>query len=368
MLPLLPAILVISRDGGRSRVWGIAAGIEVSFFVLALLLAGAITAIGLPVNALRWVAAVLLAAFGLVLIVPKLDDAFSTAVSKLTSRVPQGRATRSGFVGGFLSGVPLGLVWAPCAGPILAGITVAASAQRFTSRTVVTMFGYALGMFFPLAAVIIGGQRLGRALRRVLGGGRRVLAPMGVILLATAVLIGVGGLDRVNRFIAEHIDLTSTPTAALERRALTDAAKKPPDDGAPGVDPSRYAEGGYPETDELDDLGPAPEIVRDLAVVQLAVRARSSGLRGKVVLIDFWTYSCINCIRTLPRLRAWDAKYRDDGLVDPRRPFTGVRVREGPRQRRTCREGLRHRVSRSRSTRTWTRGATSITTTGPRTT
>ncbi len=322
VLPLLPAILVISRDGaerggsppaGRARVWGIAAGIETSFFLLALLLAGAFTAIGLAANALRWVAAGLLAAFGLVLIVPKLDEAFSTAVSKLTSRVPKRSSQRPGFVGGFLCGVPLGLVWAPCAGPILAGITVAASAQRFTSRTVVTMLGYALGMFFPLAFVILGGRRLGAALRRALGGGRRVLAPMGVILLATAFLVGVGGLDRVNRFIAERIDLTSTPTAALERRALTDAAKEPADAG-PGIDPSRYAEGGYPETDELTDLGPAPElsgISRWYNSSPLTIK----GLRGKVVLVDFWTYSCINCIRTLPHLRDWHARYVDDGLV-----------------------------------------------------
>ncbi len=314
VLPLLPAILVISRDGGRSRAWGIAAGIEVSFFVLALLLAGAITAIGLPVNTLRWVAAGLLTAFGLVLIVPKLDGVYSVVLSKLTSRVPQASATRSGFVGGFLSGAPLGLVWAPCAGPILAGITVAASAQRFTSRTVVTMIGYALGMFFPLAAVIIGGQRLGGALRRVLGGGRRVLAPMGVIMLATAVLIGVGGLDRVNRFIAEHVDLTSTPTAALEQRVLTDAARKPSPDAGPGVDPSRYAEGGYPETDALEDLGPAPEL-SGISRWYNSSPLTIEGLRGKVVLIDFWTYSCINCIRTLPHLRSWNEKYRRDGLT-----------------------------------------------------
>ena len=313
VLPLLPAILVVSRDGGRSRVWGIAAGIELSFFVLALLLAGALTAIGLPVNALRWVAAALLAIFGLVLIVPRLDEVFSSAVSRLTSRVPQMSEQRAGFAGGFLSGVPLGLVWAPCAGPILAGITVAASAQRFTSRTVVTMLGYALGMFVPLALVITGGQRLGAALKRALGGGRRVLAPMGVILLATSLLVGVGGLDRVNRFIAEHIDLTSTPTAALERRALTDASKAPSDDG-PGVDPSRYAEGGYPETDELEDLGPAPEL-RGISRWYNSRPLTMRGLRGKVVLVDFWTYSCINCIRTLPRLRAWDARYRADGLA-----------------------------------------------------
>jgi thiol-disulfide isomerase/thioredoxin len=141
-----------------------------------------------------------------------------------------------------------------------------------------------------------------------------VLAPMGVIMLATSLLIGVGGLDRLNRFIAEHIDLTSTPTAALEQRALTDAAKQPSGGDGPGVDPSRYAEGGYPETDGLDDLGPAPElsgISRWFNSAPLTMK----GLRGKVVLVDFWTYSCINCIRTLPHLRAWDASYRKDGLT-----------------------------------------------------
>jgi cytochrome c biogenesis protein CcdA/thiol-disulfide isomerase/thioredoxin len=311
VLPLLPAILVISRDGGRSRVWGIAAGIELSFFVLALLLASAITALGLPANFLRWVAAALLAIFGLVLIVPKLDEAFANTVSKLTARVPQTRA-RSGFVGGFLSGVPLGLVWAPCAGPILAGITVAATASRFSSRIVITMLGYALGMFFPLAGVIIGGQRLSQVLRRALGGGRRVLAPMGVLLLATALLIGVGGLDRLNRFIAEHIDLTSTPTAALEQRALSDANTAPGASG--GLTRAQLVEGGYPETDGLDDLGKAPDF-KGITHWYNSRPLTTKQLEGKVVLVDFWTYSCINCIRTLPRLRSWYDKYEKDGLV-----------------------------------------------------
>ena len=311
VLPLLPAILVISREGGRARAWGIAAGIEVSFFVLGLVLAGAITAIGLPPNTMRWVAAGLLATFGIVLIVPRLESAFANAMSRITSRVPRGPGDGS-FVSGFLSGVPLGLVWAPCAGPILAGISVAASASRFTAQTVLMMFGYALGMFFPLAAVIFGGRRLGESLHRALGSGRRVLAPMGVVLIATAFLIGVGGLDRVNRFIAENINLTSTPTAALEQRALTDQRRR--DNTLGGLTDEQLAAGGYPETAELDDLGPAPSfegISRWYNSRPLTMRA----LRGKVVLIDFWTYSCINCIRTLPHLRGWHERYADEGLV-----------------------------------------------------
>ena len=327
VLPLLPAILVVSRgddgrrtecgaqrdqNGDRMRAWGIAAGIELSFFLLALLLAGAITAVGLPPNTLRWIAAALLTVFGLVLIVPRLEAAFATVTSRLTSRVRLRGERGRGFVGGFLSGLPLGLVWAPCAGPILAGITVAASASRFTTQTVVTMLGYAIGMFFPLAAVIFGGRRLGSRLRSALGGGRRVLAPMGVVLLATALLVGVGGLDRVNRFIAENINLTSTPTASLEQRVLTDQRRR--DNTVGGLTREQLAAGGYPETAELDDLGPAPAfegISRWYNSRPLTMR----GLRDKVVLIDFWTYSCINCIRTLPHLRGWHDRYADDGLV-----------------------------------------------------
>src|SRR5882672_4021170 len=89
VLPLLPAILVVSGDGGRRRVWGIALGIEASFFVIALLLASAISSLGLPANTLRYVAAVAIAVAGLVLIVPSFEAAFARAMSRLTSRIPQ---------------------------------------------------------------------------------------------------------------------------------------------------------------------------------------------------------------------------------------------------------------------------------------
>jgi cytochrome c biogenesis protein CcdA/thiol-disulfide isomerase/thioredoxin len=308
VVPLLPAILVVSADGGRRHVWGIALGIELSFFVLAVALAGVVSRTPLPANTLRWVAAAAIALAGLVLLVPRFEAAFATFVSRLTSRVPQVRVGRDGFWSGFLSGVPLGVVWAPCAGPILAGITIAGSSSRFSSRTVVTMAGYALGMIGPLALVIFGGQKLSSRLRHVLGGGRRVLAPMGAILIATAVLIASGGLDRVNALVARAVNLTSTPTANLERDALS--AKT---DGI-SLSKRQLQLSGYPETDKLADLGPAPAfagISHWFNSEELTIR----GLRGKVVLIDFWTYSCINCIRTLPRLKAWDRRYRDNGLV-----------------------------------------------------
>jgi cytochrome c biogenesis protein CcdA/thiol-disulfide isomerase/thioredoxin len=308
VLPLLPAILVVSRESGRARVWGIALGIEASFFVLAVGLAGAISALGLPANTLRYVAAVAIGVAGLVLIVPRLEAAFATAVARLTARLPQRRAKGSGFGAGFVAGVPLGVVWAPCAGPILAGITVAAASTKFSSRTLVIASGYALGMIGPLAAVILGGTKLSARLRRALGGGRRVLAPMGAVLVATALLIGLGGLDRVNAFIATHVNLTSTPTANLEKRALGGKTS------TVHLSKLQLEASGYPDKDGLSDLGPAPGfsgITHWFNSKPLTLQE----LRGKVVLVDFWTYSCINCIRTLPHLKALDAKYRKDGLV-----------------------------------------------------
>jgi len=312
VLPLLPAILVVSREAGRSRVWGIALGIEASFFVLAVGLAGAISSLGLPANTLRYLAAVTIGIAGLVLIVPRFEAAFSSAISRVTSRMPQRRAKGTGFASGFLSGVPLGIVWAPCAGPILAGITVAAAGSHISSRTLVTAAGYALGMIGPLAAVILGGGKLSARLRRALGGGRRVLAPMGAILVITALLIGLGGLDRVNAFIATHVNLTSTPTASLERRALT----KTTTTKTPSVHLTRaqLQASGYPDLGYVADLGAAPGFTGITNWYNSKALTLSS-LRGKVVLIDFWTYSCINCIRTIPRLKALDAKYRKDGLV-----------------------------------------------------
>jgi cytochrome c biogenesis protein CcdA/thiol-disulfide isomerase/thioredoxin len=314
VLPLLPAILAVSAGEGRRRVWGIVAGIELSFFLIAILLAKAISSLGLPPDILRWVAAALLAAFGLVLIVPKLEDAFARATSRLTARLPQRNITGSGFGAGFASGLPLGLVWAPCAGPILAGITVAASTSRFSSRTVLTMFGYALGMIGPLAAVIFGGRKLSLRLRTALGGGRRVLLPMGLVLVATAALIAFGGLNALNNLIANKINLTSTPTAALERKALSSRTSAKP--ASMRVSRSELEANGYPAADVLKDLGTAPEVAGISHWFNTDGRKLSiESLRGKVVLVDFWTYSCINCIRTLPHLRALYARYAKDGLV-----------------------------------------------------
>jgi cytochrome c biogenesis protein CcdA/thiol-disulfide isomerase/thioredoxin len=314
VLPLLPALLVVSDGRSRRGVWGLALGIVASFAVLALLLAGLLSRLGLAGSALHWLAAGALAAAGLVLLVPPLHRSFTAVASRVASRVPVGRHG-SGFSSGVLSGLPLGLVWAPCAGPILAGISLAASTQRFSAGTFVLMAGYASGMIAPLALVVVGGRKLASFLRRSLRAGAIVPPIMGIVLLGTAALIATGWLNNVNQVIAEAINLTSTPTAAIERRALEPRASEAATQGSE-LTPERLRAFGYPENDSLEDLGPAPELSGVTGWLNTGAEPLTiAGLRGRVVLVDFWTYSCINCIRTLPYLRAWHDRYADDGLV-----------------------------------------------------
>jgi cytochrome c biogenesis protein CcdA/thiol-disulfide isomerase/thioredoxin len=296
ILPLLPTILAFSTGEGRRRVWGIVIGIEISFIGISLLLTGVLQALGLPPRSQEILAAVIIGLFGITLLVPPLERKFQEVTSSLVSRLPQRQAKEGeGFGGGLLGGLSLGLVWAPCAGPLLASVTAAANTHGFTTQTIFVTLAYGVGMFFPLLAVAIGGRTLGMKLRRLTGGGSRVLAPMGVLLLATAVLIGSGQLTVITKQIADKVKLTSTPTAAIERKALDKTNGKSNVQG--GTTAPAFA--GISKWYNTADGKP------------LTI----AGLKGKVVLVDFWTYSCINCLRTLPYLQAWHDKYEKDGLV-----------------------------------------------------
>lgn len=315
VLPILPALLAVSAGEGRRRVWGIVLGLELSFFLIGIVLAASLSAIGLPSNILQWLAAGLLVAFAATLLVPSLHARWQTFVSRLTAPVAGSVSTRSGFVGGLLAGAPLGLIWAPCAGPILAGITVAGASMRFSGRTVVMMVAYALGMLGPLLAIGFGGHRASQWLKRKVGSGRRLELGMGTILLLTAAMVGFGWANTINRWLAESVNLTSTPTAALEQQALALGGAHTAREGARvRLSESELVASGYPELEVLVDYGRAPEL-KGISHWFNSNPATMRELRGKVVLIDFWTYSCINCIRTLPYLKQWYADYKDEGFV-----------------------------------------------------
>jgi cytochrome c biogenesis protein CcdA/thiol-disulfide isomerase/thioredoxin len=322
ILPVLPALVVVSDGQGRARVVGIVSGIVLSFCAVILLLTAIVDALGISADVLRYVSATMLLLFGLVLVVPALEERFQQATQVIVRRSPR-QARGNGFVPGFLAGTTLGFVWAPCAGPILGGITSTVAREGLGPEALVATAGYGLGMVIPLTAVAFGGRTLMVRIRKAAAGGRRVNVAMGVILLLTSALFFSGLDTRVNRFIANTLPFTSTPVASLERAGFDDNAdvrttRSCSEAQRLAADRKIVEANGYPEVGKLCDLGPAPAFADDLGPWLNTATGKPitpAELRGKVVLVDFWTYSCINCIRTLPYLRGWHDRYSRDGLV-----------------------------------------------------
>lgn len=310
-LPVLPALLAVSSAAGRRRAAGIVLGLVLTFGLAALFLSELIDLLGLPADLQRLLAVGVLGLFGLVLVLPPLRTLFARAVQGVAARAPRLAGERTGFASGLLVGASLALVWAPCAGPIYVSIITASS---LSGRTLLLMGAFCLGMTGPLTAIVLGGRRASDWLRRRLRGGEAVTVAMGAVLLATAAMVGFSLDTRLNRLIAEHVPISSTWLGGLERRTLERDRQDLPE----SVSPTReyLLAYGYPDRSDLSNLGPAPELVGLKRWYNTDGRALSlRDLRGKVVLLDFWTYSCINCLRTLPYLRRWHAEYADDGLV-----------------------------------------------------
>ena len=330
ILPVLPVVLSGGIAGGKARPFGVVAGFVASFSFFTLALTAIVAAAGVPPDALRIAAVVLIAAFGLVMTVPALRDLFERAVSRLAGLASRGRggaARRSGFWAGLPVGIGLGLVWTPCVGPIMASVVSLALTQRVDGGAVAITIAYALGTSIPMLAVMFGGRAL---LERVPGLKRnagRIQQGFGVLMVAVAVAIAFG-LDR--RLQAAVLDvlpnygagLTRLEQAASVRDAL--AAREGPRAGDRLVTDGMFRGAssdptGWPKGGRLGDYGSAPGFVSGGTWLRadggVAPALTLEGLRGRVVIVDFWTYSCVNCVRTLPYVRAWDEAYRDLGLT-----------------------------------------------------
>jgi len=320
VLPLLPALLAVSGTGERRRVTGLVLGIIVSLSVGLVALTALLSAAGTVGTGLRWVAVGLLTAIGVLFLVPAAKDRVEATTSRVISRIrPRAAdATATGFGGGLLTGLALGVVWTPCAGPVLAAVAVAAAQDDLGPRSLISLSAFALGMAIALTILALGGRRAGFWLRTRLGG-RRLDVATGVVLITTAGLIASGLDVTLNRWVAQNTTLGTTITADLEAAALS-GADRPADAmerAATDLSPAALEADGYPELDDLADLGPAP-MASGLGPWFNTADSQpltAEDLDGKVVLIDFWTYSCINCLRTLPHLSAWHESYSDDGLV-----------------------------------------------------
>ncbi|HEY5058868.1 MAG TPA: cytochrome c biogenesis protein DipZ [Gaiellaceae bacterium] len=322
VLPILPALLSAGVVGGRRRPLGVAIGLSVTF---ALTVAGVATLLGgidKSSNSLRHVAEAVLAAFGLCLLVPVLATRLEAGISRLTGFRPRGFGG-DGFVGGLTLGAALGLVYTPCAGPILAAVVSVGAAS---GSVIAIGTAYALGAGSALLAVGIAGRRLFALIRR-LEVARFVQPALGVILIATAAAMTAGADVRFDEFIAAHVP-NATLTSWLEASQPVETRLASLRSRQAAVAASRFTPGSSANAlPGLQNLGPAPGFVGNQRWFNTPDGRPLSfaSLRGRVVLVDFWTYTCINCLRTLPYLRAWDTRYGSRGLT-----IVGVHTPEFP--------------------------------------
>jgi cytochrome c biogenesis protein CcdA/thiol-disulfide isomerase/thioredoxin len=339
VLPVLPALLSAGAAGGRRRPLGIALGLAATFTVTIAGLATVVDGVGLGDSALRTAAIVALAGFGLVVAVPRLAARVESPLSRLARFGP--RSAGHGFWSGLAVGAALGFLYAPCAGPILAAVV---SVSAASGRTVAVGAAYALGSAAVLLVLALAGRAVVERIRRA-GRGPHLQRALGAVLVLTAVAIGLGLDVRFQSAIAGHLpSAVVNPTGSLERSAGVSRRL------AELRAPSRYAAAG----DGLEDYGPAPEFA-GLGHWLNSRPLTLAALRGRVVLIDFWTYTCINCLRTLPHLEAWDRAYRRDGLtiVGVHTPEFGFEHDLGNVASAVRREGIRYPVAQDNDYATW---------------
>jgi cytochrome c biogenesis protein CcdA/thiol-disulfide isomerase/thioredoxin len=311
VLPVLPALLAFAGSGGRRRPLGVIAGLTATFTVAIVALASLVDGVGLPDGAVRALAVVVLLGFGVALLVPSPAARVEAPLSRLARFGPRGRG--DGFWSGLLVGAGLGFVYAPCAGPILAAVVSVSATQGASGELVAVALGYAAGSALVLLLIAYGGRRLLDRLRAA-GRGPVVQRTLGAVMVATAVAVATDLDVRFQTALADDFpDVLVNPTRALER---SDAVE---DRLADLRGRSRFEERARPggRRAGLPVLGRAPDFTGNDRWWNTSANAplELADLRGRVVLVDFWTYTCINCIRTLPYLRAWDGRYRERGLT-----------------------------------------------------
>jgi cytochrome c biogenesis protein CcdA/thiol-disulfide isomerase/thioredoxin len=358
VLPVLPIALSAGATGGRRRPLGIVAGLAVSFTFATVAAVYVISALGLPNDFLRKLAIAVLLGFGIVLMIPTLAARVEAWTSRFASRAGVVEGTGDGFWSGTAVGASLGLVYAPCAGPILAGVITLSASQSFSTGRLAVALSYGIGSAVVLYFLMLGGRKVARPLARR-GAGLQVAMGAVMVLVALAML-GNYDIRFQNRIASSLPSFLVNPSKGLEDTAQARTALADVRGGGHGV--GSEATGAAPETDakgklDLPVLGVAPEFVGSERWFNTPGDRPLTlpGLRGRVVLVDFWTYSCINCIRTLPYLKAWDAKYRKDGLT-----IVGVHTPEFPFEREASNvqeaidtNGIRYPVAQDNEQATW---------------
>ena len=293
VLPVIPFIFSRSDQSFKKSGLPMLLGMGISFASFAVL---SIAGGRWVVHANQWgriFALVVFGILGLSLLLPQVAERLSQPFVRLGGALQKRAESKSGFISSFLLGVSLGLLWAPCAGPILGLVLAGASLGESNQKTFILLLTFALGAATSLSIAIFASGKILKTLKKGFGAEEWVRRALGVVVLAAVAAIALG-LD--TRILSK---LSYFNTNELEQSLVNRASG-----GNSSVAKSQL----------LSDEGLMP-LFEGASLWLNSPPLTAESLRGKVVLIDFWTYSCINCLRTLPYVKAWADKYRSQGLV-----------------------------------------------------
>ena len=286
------------------RPFAVVGGLVLSFSVVTLVGSWLLSALGLPLDALRWIGLIVLGLVGLGLVVPAIGQVLERPFVRL------GRGRHRSDSGGFILGLSLGLVFVPCAGPVLAAITAVGATHHFGAGAIVLTVAFALGTAVPLLIFALLGQGLAGRMRILRSRAALVRRVVGVVLILTALVLALNLTDGLQQAVPGYTD-------ALQQHIEGNTSARQALAGVTG----NNTDGGLASCTDanpvLQECGPAPAIQGITTWLNTPGHKPLSlaGLRGRVVLVDFWTYSCINCQRTLPHVEAWNRAYGADGLT-----------------------------------------------------
>lgn len=296
ILPILPAILSAGTAQGRLRPLGIIIGLVFSFTFFTLALTAIVQVTGVSPNVLRYAAIALIFLFGLVMIFPRLSNWFAQLTAPVANLGQSITHPSSGFGGGIIFGAALGLLWTPCAGPILAAITTLVATHAINLLTVLMTLSYSIGAGVPMFLIAYGGSKILQSSHFLSLHAERIRQFFGCVMVIVAIVLTFHWDMLLEQKLSRFI-----PSVLVENNAKVQQQLK-------------QLRGEKPPVEGLSELGKAPELKGIVGWIN-SPPLNMEELKGKVVLIDFWTYSCINCLRTLPYLEEWYAKYKDAGLV-----------------------------------------------------
>ncbi|HEX7340625.1 MAG TPA: cytochrome c biogenesis protein DipZ [Rhodanobacteraceae bacterium] len=315
ILSVLPFVFARADRPFRRNGLPLLAGMAVTFVAVATLAAFGGEWAASTNQYGRDIALVVLAILGVTLLSRRLATWLARPAVALGNRLTRRTAGREDSVAGSVGlGVATGLLWAPCAGPILGLILAGAAINGASVRTTLLLLAYALGAVSSLAVAVLAGGRVFAWMKRALGAGEWVRRGLGVLVLAGVVTIALG----LDTGLLARVSLAST--AGIEQHLVK--AVRPAE-----AAPVRHSIGAPANAANPHTAGSSQALVAPLPVLGRmplfggathwfnSPALTPAKLRGKVVLVDFWTYSCINCIRTLPYVNAWYRKYKDHGLV-----------------------------------------------------